>query len=484
MRGDGPDADPLWTGPAGRALAGVMEQLTQAAPDRGEADIDAREYARMLAALLQAEEVRDPYSPHPGVMIWGALEARVRTADIVILGGLNDDVWPGHPTPDPWLNRAMRRTAGLRLPDRSIGLSAHDFQLAAAGPEIWLSRAERTAEAETVPSRWLNRLLNLLGGLGDEGAAALADMTARGRHWLDLAATLDAPDASVPPAPRPAPVPPARIKLDRLSVTAVETLIRDPYAIYARQILGLHALAPLRQGPDARIRGSALHDAMERFSRALPDALPEDAAGHLRHALETTLEETAPWPGARRMWLGKFDRVLDDFLVGEAARRATGRPTFLEVRGEMTFADPPFALHGRADRIDDRGTSVAIYDYKTGEAPSPREQRYFAKQLILEALMVQEGAFPAIPARPVEEAKYLRMGSQYEEKQADAFGPDLIAQTALQLRDLVRGYHDGRAMIARLAPDMIRYASDYDQLSRYGEWDDTTPATPIPVGLP
>lgn len=474
--------DAVWADPAGRAARRVLDDLQTAAPARGSVPVTARDYARILAALLQAEEVRDPYSPHPQVMIWGALEARVRTADLVILGGLNDDIWPGQPAPDPWLNRAMRHAAGLRLPDRSIGLSAHDFQQAASGREIWLSRATRTSEAETVPSRWLNRLQNLLAGIGETGQTALRDMTTRGQHWLALAATLDQPDVRPDPAPRPAPIPPATAKLDRISVTGVETLIRDPYAIYARHILRLNALNPLRQGPDARLRGSAIHDAMERFSRDLPEALPPDAADRLRRALEAELTAGSPWPGASRLWLGKFERVMDDFLAAEAQRRAIGRPAFLEQSGRMEFADPPFVLHGRADRIDDRGETLAIYDYKTGEAPGPKEQRYFAKQLLLEALMVQAGAFEGIPARPVAEAMYLRLGSAYQERQAEAFGPDLIAETGRHLRALMRGYQTGTPFFARLAPDMLEYASDYDHLSRFGEWDDTRRAEPKQMG--
>ncbi|CTQ48902.1 double-strand break repair protein AddB [Jannaschia donghaensis] len=480
--GDG--TDPAWSDPAGRAARQVIDRLMRAAPARGDVDISARDYARILSALLQAEEVRDPYSPHPGVMIWGALEARVRTADLVILGGLNDDVWPGQPTPDPWLNRAMRHAVGLRLPDRSIGLSAHDFQQAAAGPEIWLSRAARSAEAETVPSRWLNRLQNLLGGIGQGGQDALAAMKARGDGWLSLAAALDAPVAKPGPAPRPAPILPPDLKLDRLSVTGVETLIRDPYAIYARHFLRLEPLDPLRQGPDARVRGSAVHDAMERFSRDLPDDLPPDAAGRLRSALAVTLEETAPWPGARRLWLGKFERVTDQFIADEIQRRTKGRPQHAEAKGELRFDAPPFTLTARADRIDDRGDAVALYDYKTGTPPSGPAQLYYAKQLLLMAVMVEAGAFAQVSQRNVAEVAYIQVGTQTQEVAPKDFDAELVAKTRADLLTLIEGYQSGTPFIARLAPDFLSFTSAYDQLSRFGEWDDTNAARPIHVGQP
>ena len=376
----------------------------------------------------------------------------------------------------------MRHAAGLRLPDRSIGLSAHDFQLAVAGPEVWLSRAARTSEAETVPSRWLNRLTNLLGGIGPRGQEALAGMTARGARWLALSATLDAPERPVARAPRPAPKLPAHLGLARLSVTGVETLIRDPYAIYARQILGLSSPAPLRQGPDARVRGSAVHDALERFTREVPGALPPDAAPRLRAAFEAALEASAPWPGARRMWLGKFERVLDDFLEHEAARRAKGAPTLAETKGKLVFDDPPFTLTARADRIDTRGGGVALYDYKTGIPPSDKEQLYFAKQLLLMAVMIEAGAFPDVKARSVAEVAYIQVGGQTREVAPKDFDAALVARTRAEFLALVKRYQSGAPFISRLAPDFLSYAGDYDQLARFGEWDDTTPATEIEVG--
>ena len=58
----------------------------------------------------------------------------------------------------------------------------------------------------------------------------------------------------------------------------------------------------------------------------------------------------------------------------------------------------------------------------------------------------------------------------------------ILAETRAHLVALLRAFREGRPWFARLAPDMIDYAGDYDQLSRRGEWDDTDRARPIPVG--
>ncbi|PWJ22226.1 double-strand break repair protein AddB [Jannaschia seohaensis] len=478
----GPDGtgDP-WAGEAGRLARRVLEDLAAAAPEAEATPMSGAEYARLLQSCLSGEEVRESYAPHPDIMIWGALEARVRSADLVILGGLTDGIWPDRQTAEPWLNRAMRVAAGLRVPERVVGLSAHDFQLAAAAPEIWLARAARDAEAETVPSRWLNRIEGLLRGIGPQGEAALAAMQARGDAWLTQAAALDLPETSVRPAPRPAPIMPPEAQPKRLSVTAIETLIRDPYAVYARHVLGLRAANPLRQSPDARLRGTVVHRAMERFARDLPGPLPPDADARLRAILAETLQDESPWPAIRHIWQGKFERVIDDLLAAEAERRAQGTPAYLEASGRLPLPELDFDLIARADRLDICGDAVAIYDYKTGQIPSEKQIEHFDKQLLLEAVMVADGGFSDIPQRQVTEVAYLKIGSAYDER-CVKITPDLLAETRAGLRDLIAAYRQGRPFVARLAPDAIKYASDYDHLSRYGEWDDTLPSTKIPVG--
>jgi double-strand break repair protein AddB len=260
-------ADHLWEHDDG------AEVLSQIDRFREETDFSASvsfaEYARLLERTLMAESSRPQDGLRPDIMIWGTLEARVQGAQLVILGGLNEGIWPEQPSPDPWLSRKMRRDLGLLLPERQIGLSAHDYQQAVAAEQVTLVRARRNEEQETVPSRWLNRLTNLLQGLkGNHGPEALEEMRARGDQLLGLARQLDPPIVS-PPADRPAPAPPVSVRPKQLSVTKVRTLVRDPYAVYAQNILRLNALAPLVTQADARLKGNVLHAIMERlFVRA------------------------------------------------------------------------------------------------------------------------------------------------------------------------------------------------------------------------
>ena len=288
-----------------------MTDLTEQAVFGG--SMSAADFSDLLGAVLSGGEVRDRDAPHPGVMIWGTLEARVQGADLVIMGGLNDGTWPEAPPPDPWLNRQMRLQAGLLLPERRIGLSAHDYQQAIAAPEVWITRAIRSDEAETVPSRWLNRLGNLLNGLPQEdGAQAWSDMRARGQYWTKQVQALEETTRSTP-APRPSPRPPVTARPHALSVTEIKRLIRDPYAIYAKHTLRLRQINPLVQSPDAPVRGIILHEIMERFVKSVSANAAHLTKEHLLGIAREVLKADAPWPAARAMWLARIERVADWF---------------------------------------------------------------------------------------------------------------------------------------------------------------------------
>jgi len=279
----------LWEKAAGREAWRVCQTIVQNADAGG--DMSATEFAGLLNALLADGVVRDRDAGHPNILIWGTLEARVQSADLVILGGMNEGVWPEAPSPDPWLNRKMRAAAGLLLPERRIGLSAHDYQQAVASKDVWITRAKRSTDAETVPSRWVNRLTNLLAGLPKQnGPEALAALRAEGDRWMAMAATLSVPTEPVKNASRPSPRPPVTARPTEISVTQIKTLIRDPYAIYASKVLRLRPLDPLKPEADAPLRGIIIHAILDKFIASKPDAGRQDRPCAGQHRADLRLQ--------------------------------------------------------------------------------------------------------------------------------------------------------------------------------------------------
>ena len=150
----------------------------------------------------------------------------------------------------------MREAFGLAPPERRIGLTAHDFVQALAGPDAIVTRSTRIDGSPTVPARWLTRIETLLSA-SDDGQTIIRRWRTAEETWLTWQAILDSRQ-DAPPVTAPATVPPLDARPDRLSVTDVETLVRDPYAIYAKRILSLSALDTLDADPGAADRGSIL----------------------------------------------------------------------------------------------------------------------------------------------------------------------------------------------------------------------------------
>ncbi|MDV7141296.1 double-strand break repair protein AddB [Tropicimonas sp. TH_r6] len=483
---DGEGSGALWTKRSGETAQRAMAALSEAGGRGGE--MTRRDYGALLKGHLGGFNVLDPNRPHPGVMIWGTLEARVGGADLAILAGLTDGTWPDLPAPEPWLNRPMRREAGLLSPERRVGLAAHDFQQAISAPEVVLTRPERDDEAETVPSRWLNRLTNLLGGLGPDGEEALNGMRLRGKTLLAQADALERPAAQIAPEPRPSPCPPVSKRPRRLAVTRITQLIRDPYAIYARYILRLSPLEALAPGPDALLRGNLLHRIMERFleNRAQWIGNAPAAREELDAIAREILLESVPQQSMQALWHARLMGVADRLIEAEFVRLEAGTPVLTEDWGSLPLPDLDFTLAARPDRIDRlKSGGYAVYDYKSGQPPSLDMVKHFEKQLPLEAAMLEQGGFTGLTRATVETLGYIAIGASGQDRPLEIEDETgRLADLSLEgLRELITRYSEReQGYTAIRAAQTTRFEGRYDQLARYGEWDLTDQAVRIPVG--
>lgn len=463
----------LWAGEAGESLSGFLAELAENA-DRL-ADLDPRTYAPLFETLMQGRAVRPKYGRHPRLNIWGPLEARLQHADIMILGGLNEGSWPLDPEPGPWMSRPMMADFGLPPPERRIGLSAHDFTQAFAAPEIVLTRAARADGAPTVATRWLQRLQVQIEG------TSLAKAFKPDTRYLALAASLDRPDPKdiVAPTP-PAPTPPVEHRPGHLSVTRIETWLRDPYAIYARYMLDLEPLEPVDAAPTAAERGTLIHDALETFLKAHQGDLPDNAEQRLIAVGEKVFAPHLDREGVRTFWWPRFLRIAHWFINNEHRWRERGwTPWIIESRGEMAV-DDNFRLTGKADRIDRLPDGkLAIIDYKTGQPPGIKEVKVgLAPQLPLEAAMASAGAFPEMNGESFETARleYWHLSGGRDPGKTREVSTDtdatVLGEEAL---DNLRGYinlfrQPTHPYVSRRRPKRHDLVGDYDHLARVREW--------------
>lgn len=465
---DGPAR--LWRQDDGEEAASFVNDLLEAAD--GFPPMPTKDYPALLDALMSSRPVRPRYGLHPRLFILGPMEARLQHRDLVILGGLNEGTWPPDAAADPWMSRPMRRDFGLPSPEKLIGLSAHDFAHACGAPEVVLTRAMRVEGTPTVPSRWLLRLETVLQALGLHGR-----IEAEGECWLAWARRIDEPDA-IRPVSAPEPRPPVTARPRQLSVTQVETWMRDPYAVYARHILKLSRLDPIAADPGAAERGQFIHAALDAFVREYPGPLPPDALPRLlelgRKSFGSLLRSH---PDVWAFWWPRFERVAEWFVALERERRLTVKPLATEVSGRLELSGPggPFVLTAKADRIDRGPDGLVLIDYKTGTPPGAREiELGFAPQLPLEAAIAAAGGFSGIDAGEVATLAFWRLsgGDPAGEEKIVKGDPSALAIDARAgLEDLIRHFDSETTPYrSRPRPAMAPRYTDYAHLARVQEW--------------
>ncbi|MEE8188687.1 MAG: double-strand break repair protein AddB [Kiloniellales bacterium] len=462
----------LWAGEAGSVLAEVIAELRDAAQDAPA--VKGVRYPALLTSLLAGQVVRPRYGSHPRLAIWGPLEARLQQVDLLVLGGLNEGTWPAETDPGPWLSRPMRRDFGLPSPERRIGLAAHDFAQAFSAPRVCLTRATRVEGTPTVPSRWLLRLDAVLSALEIKDS-----LTLDAQPWLDWAELIDRPAQPIQAAP-PAPTPPLKARPRGLSVTRIETWMRDPYDIYARHILRLKPFDALDADPGAAELGTLVHKALEKFVRRFPEALPDDPEAALVEIGWELFSRDEVRPGVRALWWPRFRRLAAWFARTEGEQRAGLARSYSEVSGELRLDAPggPFDLTAKADRIDVLNDgSLAILDYKTGTLPTLKEVDLgFAPQLPLEAAIALAGGFKGVPPGPVARLEYWRVSGGVDPGKVKPLkkdrDPGERAEEALEglghliarFDRLETPYH------AMPRPEWAGRYSDYRHLARIKEW--------------
>lgn len=452
--------DAAWAGPAGRQASELIAAL-EASAAQGPAVARVEVLPRLLRDLFDVVAVRPPQGGHPRISIRGLIEARLGQDDLVILGGLNEGVWPGVPAPDPWLAPSIRRTLGLPGLERRIGLAAHDFVSALGARQVLVTRARRDDRAPTIASRFLLRLEAMTGGVTRAPGVA---------RWTKA---LDAPMGPPTYASRPAPAPPISDRPRRIAVTKLDRLKADPFAFYADTMLGLQRWDMVDADPTPAWRGTMLHAVFEVWMK-------EDACdpSRLHDRARAMLRDLHAHPVMKALWEPRLMEAIDWVVAEMKSKAAEGRiPIAAEIFGETEVAG--VRLYGKVDRIDRlKDGSLAVVDYKTGKPPSKKQvSAGFALQLGLLGLIAEREGFDTVRGA-VTDYEYWSMS-----RKKDALGHverpvggkgippgDFTAHAAYHLTKAVEAWLTGsEPFVAKLHPEYAPYA-DYDQLMRLDEW--------------
>jgi len=482
-------AERLWREDAGEQAATLLENILSYGDILGEMSLEV--FSRLFAKLMRGKAVRPRYGTHPRLQILGPLEARMLSADVIILGGLNEGIWPASPKQAPFLSRVMRQKLGLSLPERRYGLAAHDFAGLAAHKRVIMTRAHRSAEGPMVASRWIWRLQTLVAGaLGPDNTAL--DPEKPYKIWAQALDDVD--PADVTPALSPQPSPPLEARWPhqkrQLSITQIKTWIRDPYSIYARYVLGLKRLDAIEKDVGTREFGSALHKGLETFMERHKTQLTQSADKSLVDAFQSALGEAGFADYEISKERSRLVAIAAEFTAWVRLRREDGwQVAGLEAYGHIYMEDVDFTLSGIADLIEIGPLGYSIVDYKTGTPATIKEVKAgFDPQLPLTAYLLAHGGVKGLKPRRSEDLIYLRlngigtsgdmvkpltpnkaMSSRAVKEALSAV--EYTEQSIAALKTLITEF-DKVGTIYHSQP-RAKYThdyGDYDDLARRGEW--------------
>ena len=320
---------------------------------------DARTF---VADALSGVSVRGAIRDGADVVVLGTIESRMQTADVVILTGLNEGMFPSRGYENAWLPRVVAEKIGLPSPNRKVSLQALDFMNLSCEKCVYWLRSGVSGGVQTTESRFISRVIARRGVFN------------RDTEILDAVLARD--DVPYRPLDYSAPVPPA--DWSDVYVTELEHLIHNPYSFYVKHILRLRVLDDYWVGVDARDFGNLVHDVIEHATDLRPDALVAEMD---RRALEKL--------GAGSVIFHFWHKRFVEIAPVIANELTSVQNAYAEIGGCVKIAGRN--VRARADRIWDGG----VMDVKTGAAPSKSQlEQGNMPQLPLEAYILQSGGFP------------------------------------------------------------------------------------------
>lgn len=375
------------------------------------------------------------------VSIIGTIESRMQTADVVILTGLNEGMFPSIGYENAWLPRKISESIGLPSPNRKVSLMALDFMTLSCGENVYWLRSKQSGGVLTTESRFLSRVSVTIGDIKKD------------EDVLQAVRKID--DVPYVPLDYSAPTPP--IDKSDVYVTELELLIHNPYAFYVKHILRLKKVDDYWVLPDARNFGILVHDVIENAT--------DFNAYKLVQEMDTRAKQVLPDDSILfYFWHKRFCEIanfVEKFFKDKPIK-------YKEILGSVNIAGRN--VRARADIIWDG----IVMDIKTGSAPTKKQlMDGMMPQLPLEGFMMQNGGFPIkmknVSITPILQFLQLKSGGVDLIEYTDEVAQSMIDNTVQKVRELFGQYSTDKVMEYEYRDSVGAKYHEYDDLARVGD---------------
>lgn len=391
---------------------------------------DARAF---IADAIGGVSIRPNISKDCHVCVLGTIESRMQTADVVILTGLNEGMFPSIGYENAWLPRIVAEKIGLPSPNRKVSLMALDFMNLSCNKEVYWLRSKQSGGVLTTESRFLSRVRVSVGDLQTDNNI--------------LKYVRDQDNVPHKPLDYTPPIPP--IDKTDVYVTEIELLIHNPYAFYAKHILRLRPMDDYWILPDARNFGNLVHETIENAKDFDADKLIMEMDARAKQVLS---KDSILF----YFWHKRFCEIapfVEQYLKNGG---------YKEIAGSARIAGRN--VRARADMIWDG----VVLDIKTGSAPTKKQLLDGTMpQLPLEGYMMQSGGFPIkmnnVSVTPVLQFLQLKNGDLQLFEYKDEIAQQMIDNTVDKVKELF-GRYSGQ--------NVAEYEYRNTVGDKYHDWDD------------
>jgi ATP-dependent helicase/nuclease subunit B len=321
------------------------------------------EWRRWLNLALESASFIDASVDSP-IVLTSLPAARGRLFDAVAVIGADARHLPARPAPGLF-SQSTRGQLGLSTAsDEANATTADLIHLLGQGPALISWRA------------WNN---------DEPNPASPLVLRLQALHQAAWGSDLPMQTSGIPPT-RPGPLPEPSVQPAptvsaaqlprRYSPTAYQTLLDCPYRFFVKNVLGIRELEEADDALDKSDYGNALHRILKAFHDSAPPPERDAALVRLSDISDNEFATLPAWTAAA--WRSKWEAIqpayIDAWLdwVAQGWRYQSGEAAF-----EMPFNVPglgDITLHGRVDRVDERGDARTVIDYKTGAAQGLRKK--------------------------------------------------------------------------------------------------------------
>ena len=399
---------------------------------------DARAF---IADAIGGVSIRPNKKDSCRVCVLGTIESRMQTADVIILTGLNDGMFPAMGYENAWLPRDIANKIGMPSPNRKVSLMALDFMNLSCGQDVYWLRSKNSGGTLTTESRFLSRVRVAIGDIQTDN------------EILESVRKMD--DVPYNPLDYSPPTPP--IDKSDVYVTEIELLIHNPYAFYVKHILRLKPVDDYWVLPDARNFGIIVHDVIENARDFNTSRLIAEMDARARQVLSDNSI-------LFYFWHKRFCEIapfVENFFKNKPIK-------YKEVLGSVNIAGRN--VRARADIIWDG----IVMDIKTGTPPTKKQlMDGTMPQLPLEAFIMQNNGFPLkmrnVSITPIIQFLQLKNGNPELIEYSGEIAGAMIDNSVQKVRELFGQYSTDKIASYEYRESVGQKYHEFDDLARVSD---------------